>query len=509
MEKKQLSYYIEQLKKADQLISAPGIRDALVEYLTFDSRKVVPGTIFICKGAHFKEEFLQDSIDKGTICYVSEKEYDACDAAAIIVKDIRKTMSILALTYYGRLSDSLKMIGITGTKGKSTITYFTKGIFDKYLADKNGTRIAVCSGITNYDGVVEEESQLTTPENLPLFEHMNNAVQSGIEYMVMEVSSQALKYGRVDGIDYAVACFNNIGEDHISPVEHPDFEDYFSSKLRIFNQTKVACINMDTDHYERIADEASMARTVDGEPVRLIAYSTKDESADIYGYDIKSENGNVSFRARANNIGTYEEFDEEFKLAAFGTINVINALAAISIAISLDIPMKYIKAGLAEALTPGRMQVFRSPDGKHIGLVDYAHNELSYTLLLESITKEFPDKNIVMVFGSSGGKAFNRRKTLGSIAGKYCKHVVLTEDDGAEEDVHSICEEIASYLGPDCDYEIIEDRPSAVRKAVRDADENTIVIAAGKAMETFQKRGGYSVKIESDVEVMTKEYRKK
>lgn len=509
MDKKKISYYVEQLKKESQLISVSGNIDTLVEYLTFDSRKVVPGTIFICKGAHFKEGYLRDSIAKGAVCYVSEQEYEIANVTAIIVKDIRKTMSILALTFYGKLSDRLKMIGITGTKGKSTITYFTKGIFDKYLGDKNGKRIAVCSGIRNYDGITEEESQLTTPENLPLFEHMNNALDSGIDYMVMEVSSQALKYGRVDGVQYAVACFNNIGDDHISAVEHPDFEDYFSSKLRIFNQAKVACINLDSDLYDRIAGAAESARTTDGDPLKIVTYSTNSDSADIYGYDIESENGKVRFRAKGKNLPSYDDFDEEFELAAFGTINVINALAAIGIAVALSVPMEYIQAGLATALTPGRMQVFRSPDGKHIGLVDYAHNKLSYEMLLESITKEFPDKSVVMVFGSSGGKALNRRKDLGSVAGKYCKHVVLTEDDGAEEDVHSICEEIASYLGPNCSYEIIEDRPSAVRKAVRDADENTIVIAAGKAMETFQKRGGYSVKIESDVEVMTTEYRKK
>lgn len=477
------------------LINSSGSTDGVVEYLTFDSRKVVAGTLFICKGAHFKAEYLGDSVKKGAVCYVSETEYNVKGCSAIIVRDIRKAMSVLAISYYGKLSDSLKMIGVTGTKGKSTITYFTKYIFDEWLQATGRNRIAVCSGITNYDGINEAESQLTTPENLPLFEHMNNALGSGIEYMVMEVSSQGLKYGRVDGVDYEVACFNNIGEDHISPVEHPDFEDYFSSKLEIFRHARHACINMDSEHYDRIADVASQVPT--------ITYSVNDETADVYGYNITSCNGQVEFDVRG------KDFDEHIVLAAFGTINVINALAAISIAVTAGVPMNYIKMGLAKAVTPGRMQVFRSRDGKHIGLVDYAHNQLSYEMLLTSIKKEFPDKDIVMVFGSSGGKAFNRRAVLGTEAGKYCKHVILTEDDGAEEDVRAICEEIAQYLGPKCTYEIIEDRPSAVRKAVRDADENTIVIAAGKAMETFQKRGGHSVKIESDVEVMTQEYANK
>ena len=495
MKKNTIQFYIEQLKAEDLLISASGDTDAVVEYLTFDSRKVAAGTLFICKGAHFKAEYLEDSVKKGAVCYVSENEYDVKGCAALIVKDIRKAMSVLALGYYGKLSDRLNMIGVTGTKGKSTITYFTKYIFDEWLENTGKKRIAVCSGITNYDGVTEAESQLTTPENLPLFEHMNNALESGIEYMVMEVSSQGLKYGRVDGVEYEVACFNNIGEDHISPVEHPDFEDYFASKLKIFKQSRHACINMDSDHFDRIAEAASIIPTM--------TYSIDNEKADVYGYNITSQNGQVEFDVRCQGK------TDHIALAAFGTINVINALAAISIATIIGVPMEYIKAGLAKAVTPGRMQVFSSKDGKHIGLVDYAHNKLSYVSLLTSIKKEFPNKDIVMVFGSSGGKAFNRREELGTEAGKYCKHVYLTEDDGAEENVTSICEEIAQYLGPNCTYEIIEDRPAAVRKAVRDADENTIVIAAGKAMETFQKRGDHSIKIESDIEVMTKEYANK
>ena len=506
MEKKQISFYVEQLKTKNQLVSVSGDIDSVIEYLTFDSRKVVPGTIFICKGSHFKADYLRDSVKKGAVCYVSEVEYDVEGTTAIIVRDIRKTMSILALGYYGNLSDKLKMIGVTGTKGKSTITYFTKYIFDEFLLDNGKNGIGVCSGIRNYDGVVDEESQLTTPENLPLFEHMNNAIESGLEYMVMEVSSQGLKYGRVDGITYAVACFHNIGEDHISAVEHPDFEDYFNSKLRIFEQTRIACINMDSDYYERIENAAVSSATKEGGSPEIIKYSIQNPDADIYAYDIKSINGKVSFRVRGIGLKGYDDFDEAFELAAFGTINVINALAAIGIAVSQGIAVQYIQKGLSKALVPGRMQVFRSPDSRHIGLVDYAHNRLSYEMLLKSIKTEFPDKDIVMVFGSSGGKALNRRQALGSTAGNYCKHVVLTEDDAAEEDVRSICEEIASYLGPDCTYEIIPDRPAAVRKAVRDADENTIVIAAGKAMESFQKRGDHSIKIESDVEVMSKEY---
>lgn len=494
-----LDYYVEQLNKEGLLVTALIKRNEEVNHITFDSRNVTSSSLFICKGLHFKESFLDSALLDGATCYVSEQRYDTSSPKSfIIVNDIRKAISLITQCYYGNLSEKLKMVGITGTKGKSTTAYFTKSILDEIEIANRGKRIALCSGIRNYDGVNDEESQLTTPEILHLYEHINNAINSGLNYMVMEVSSQGLKYNRVDGINFEVACFTNIGEDHISPKEHVDFEDYLSSKISIFKQCKKACINLDSKYIERIMLAAS--------DLPVVTYSLTNEKANITADNITSDNGKVSFDVIGRSIKNYKDFNEHIELASFGTVNVINALAAISIAVSLDVPMKYIKKGLSKSLVPGRMQVFRSKDGKKIGLVDYAHNQLSFEMLLSSIKEEFPDREIVMIFGSTGGKAFNRREALGTIAGKYCKHVVLTEDDGADEDVTSICLEIASYLGDNCTYEIIPDRPSAVRKGITYCSENTIVIAAGKAMESFQKRGGGSVKIESDVEVMSREF---
>ena len=498
---KNLKSFINILDENGLLVEVIGTSDVSVTSITFDSRDVKEGTLFICKGVHFKEEYLINSIKDGAVAYVSEKAYSVPGATAIIVKDIRKAMPILAKNFYGDISSNIEMIGITGTKGKTTTAYFVKYILDDYMKSTMGKEVALCSGIRNYDGVINEESQLTTPENLVLFEHMNNAINSGIKYMVMEVSSQALKYNRVDCVKYKVACFNNIGEDHISPNEHADFSDYFSSKLKIFNQAQTACVCLDTEHIDEILDSSSN--------IPKITYSIENENANIFAYNIKSIDGRVSFDVRGKDIEGYSNFDEHVELASFGTINVINALAAISISSILGVPMKFIKSGLSKALTPGRMQVFRSNDWKKIGVVDYAHNKLSYEKLLISIKNEFPNRDIIIAFGSTGGKALNRRKELGSIAGKYCKHVILTEDDSANESVTDICKEIASYLGSDCTYEIIEDRPTAIRKLCGMANESNIIIATGKAMETFQKRDGFFVEIESDCEIFYKEFNNK
>ena len=222
-----------------------------VSGVTYNSREVSDGMLFVVKGAHFKEQYLDDAIKKGAVCYVRE-DPDAANAAScslvseeeavaagrriaqkasascleILVSDIRKAMPVIAETFYGKLSDKLCMVGITGTKGKSTTAYFMRYILDDYMAASGGHRSAICSGIDNYDGVIEEESHLTTPEIMELYQHMSNALDSGISHMTMEVSSQALKYDRVTGITFEAGAFLNIGSDHISAIEHPDFNDY-------------------------------------------------------------------------------------------------------------------------------------------------------------------------------------------------------------------------------------------------------------------------------------------
>ena len=166
----------------------------------------------------------------------------------IIVSDIRKAMILIADLYYNKVWENLTVIGITGTKGKSTTTYFLKYIIDEYMKDIGRPESAVISGIDNYDGIIKEESHLTTPEAMDLYKHFDNAVSSGIKFLSMEVSSQALKYDRVSEIVFDVGCFLNIGEDHISDIEHPDFEDYLAAKMKLFDKCRCACINMEDEY---------------------------------------------------------------------------------------------------------------------------------------------------------------------------------------------------------------------------------------------------------------------
>lgn len=492
-----------------------------VKGVTYNSMEAAEGTLFVVKGAHFREQYLSDAINKGAVCYVREDpdapETAACsivsdeEAAAagkritdkakascvdIWVRDIRKAMPVIAETFYGKLSDDLCMVGVTGTKGKSTTAYFMRYILDDYMAASGGHRSAICSGIDNYDGVIEEESHLTTPEIMELYWHMNNALNSGIRYMTMEVSSQALKYDRVTGVEFAAGAFLNIGSDHISAIEHPDFNDYLEAKLRLFGHCRKACVNLDCEEQERI-------RAASADCSYVITFSQKDDSADIYGYDIRSCEGRVTFMARGRSMEGYGDFDEEFTLGTFGTINVENALAAISLSALLGVPLEYVKSGLAKANSPGRMEVFYSEDGKRIAIVDYAHNKLSYEKFFETIKDEFPDKKMMIVFGCPGGKAFARREELGTIAGQHCTYSIITEEDYGEEDVNKICSEIAGFVeaaGGKC--EIITDRVEAIKKAITLMDDDTILFLPGKGRETREKRGIKYIDTPSDADVV-------
>lgn len=489
-----LSDAISILKERNLLVEAKVIDEDLttiIRYVSFNSKDIEYNSLFICKGSHFDKKYLDDAIKEGAFAYISEVAYDGLlrDVSCILVKDIRKAMAVIGEVYTNYAWKDLNLIGITGTKGKSTTAYFVKYILDDYLKSLKKKPCGIISGIDNYDGIIKEESHLTTPEAIELHKHFANAVSSGLEYLVMEVSSQALKYERVLGVQFEVGCFLNVGEDHISDIEHSSFEDYFASKLSLFKQCDIACVNMDIDYPDRVLKEA-------GNSKKIITFGL-NKSASIYGYDVTSNGKEISFSVRS------DSFDKRFKLSMQGFFNVSNALAAIAISYALNIPLDHVYRGLKKAKVSGRMEIFKEPNKKLHIVVDYAHNKMSFESLFESTKKDFPDSEISIVFGCPGKKAQARRRELGEIAGKYANKAYITEEDAGEEPVLQICEEIAKHVkGNSCECAIIEDREHAIREAIKEAAVGGVILITGKGRETRQKRGMKYVKTRSDVKIV-------
>ncbi len=464
-----------------------GKGEEAVMHISFNSIGIKPGTLFVCKGIHFKEEYLNEALASGAVCYVSEVKYDN-DAPCIIVKDVRKAMAVIAGFYHNDVSSELKIIGITGTKGKSTTTFFVKYILDEYMKGLGKPLPAMLSSIRIYDGVSDEPSRITTPEAFDVYQHLRNAYDAGIRHAIVEVSSQALKYYRVDGLKFSAGCFTNIGEDHISPVEHPDWNDYFNSKLSLFNMSETAVVNIDADNADIILEEAERRSK------NVITFGLK-QCADVFAYDIKTEGEKITFRVLT------DEFDKKFVLNMWGLFNVSNALGAIALCKTLGVPYEAMQAGLAKAQVEGRVQLYTPKNKKLSIIVDYAHNKMSFETLAESTKAAHPDSKISVVFGAPGNKALGRRKDLGEIAGKYCDYSYITEDDPGEERTEDICSEIAKHVAAvGGAYEIVLDRREAIRRAIMETEENGVVLVIGKGAETSQKRGTVYVDTPSDGE---------
>lgn len=497
MNKHSLAEYIDLLKRYSLLTPAGlAAADALdgsvaartVELVSYDSQNVVEGTLFICKGAHFKARYLSMAADRGAFLYVSDRSFDGTDLPYLEVSNLREAIARLAAFYYNDPWNDIRVTGITGTKGKSSTAYYVKAILDEHQRRMNKGETGVVGGIDTYDGVERFESHLTTPEPIELFRHLRHAADSGLDYVTMEVSSQALKYDRTLGLEFTAAVFLNIGYDHISPIEHPDWNDYFHSKLRIFDKCRTAVVNLDSDHTEEILDAAKKAPA-------LLTFSEKDETADVFGYNIRKEQGDTVFCVRT------KDFDKEFRLGMAGLFNVQNALAAIAVAVSYGCSYEEIYTGLVKARVPGRMEIYTNADKTVTCIVDYAHNRLSFEKLFASVRAEYPGRRVVIVFGCPGKKALDRRHDLGQIAGRCSDHVYLTEEDPGEEDAVAIAEEIAlAVKAENCPFSIEPDRGKAIRMAVSDCDRPTVVLITGKGAETREKRGLDYIPVPSDIE---------
>ena len=454
-----------------------------VQYISCDSRDIKNHSVFFCKGNNFKSEYLENAIQRGTICYISEKLYtEYSNTSYFIVTDILKAMAIISAEFYQNPAKDLKLIGITGTKGKTTTTFFLKNILQNFVQDE----IGMLSTIEINTGLRNEESHLTTPESIELHKLFKEIKEAELKYTVVEVSSQSYKRDRLYGVDFEYGIFTNIAEDHISNVEHPTFEDYLNCKIEFLKHCKTVIINKNTDYLDYILSKIK--------DKNIIFYGT-DESADYYIKDVERKGQGFEF----NVINQKEEYSHKFKINMVGRFNIENALAAIVVAKLNNVDDKSIEKALERTHVEGRMEIFEK-DGITI-IVDYAHNGYSFSKLFESIKLDYPNRRIISVGGIVGGKAYNRRKEFGEIVGDNSDYIYLTADNPQFESVTDICNDIAKYIKEKDKFEIIENRKLAIEKAIITAKKGDVIVLLAKGGEKYIQVNNQNIEYEGDMKI--------
>mgnify|MGYP000163710007 CR=1 FL=1 len=471
-----------------------------VSLVSCDSKLVIPNTLFVCKGVKFKEEYLRSAMEQGAFAYVSEREYPAVPLPCIRVTDIRKAMGLLADRAYGHPSGALRITGITGTKGKTTTSHFTQALINAV----SGGKAALFSSVDNcLDGHTYVESDLTTPESMDAFRMMREAADNGMKYLVMEVSSQAYKVDRVYGLTFDVAAFLNISPDHISPIEHPTFEDYLYCKRQIIVNAKSLVLGADSLHADLLREDAEAA----GIGVTTFALHDADNagtSADVVAWP--ADPAHASFH-----IADGDQALGDYHLSIDGDFNYLNAAAAIAIAHAVGVSLDDADAlhAIESVRIAGRMEQFRDPQSNTLAIVDYAHNYASVTALLDFVYERWGEENprITLVTGSAGNKAYDRRKEIVEAAENRIANFIFTAEDTDTEPIIDICMEMQGYItNKDVVSTVISDRLTAITNAIYDArahaDRFNILLIIGKGNERWIKDHRKHVPFDGDDHVV-------
>ena len=448
--------------------SAP-IQDLTFSQLSYDSREVSDSTLFFAKGLNFKREFLADL---AIPFYVSEIDYEV-SIPAIIVNDVKHAMSLIAMAFYDHPQDALKTLAFTGTKGKTTAAYFAKNILDTH----NGDKTAMFSTMeTTLDGETFFKSHLTTPESLDLFRMMREAVSNGMTHLVMEVSSQAYKTSRVYGLTFDVGVFLNISPDHIGPIEHPTFEDYFYCKRQLLANARYAVVNAEMTHFDFVKSELTGETTFYGE-----------------GSEHPISNSEAF---------SFSALDTNFEIQLIGRFNQENAVAASLAAIHLGASLTDAKVGVAKTTVPGRMEVLTQANGAKV-FIDYAHNADSLAKLVDVVVPHQTGR-VTLVMGTTGNKGESRRQGVGELLEQLPDiDVILTADDPNFEDPAEIAREIASFISRD--VRIVIDRETAIQTAMSTtANADDAVIIAGKGVDAYQIVNGVKAPYAGDKKIAEK-----
>ena len=454
-----------------------GSTDVEVSAVENDSRKVKPGSLFICiEGANFDgHQYAAEVADKGAkVLVVSKPVEDAVaekDITVIRVENTRYAMAFISAAWFGHPAEKLKVIGITGTKGKTTTTYLVKSILENA-----GIKCGLVGTIETIIGDTVIPSCNTTPESYILQETFAKMVDAGMEAVVMEVSSQALMLHRTQGFVFDYGIFTNLEPDHIGPNEHASFEDYMACKGLLFKQCRVGIVNGDDVHMEKV---------VEGHTCELETYGMGRENM------LRAENlelVHVPGKLGVDfHVAGLMNFDVEVPTP--GRFSVYNALCAIAICRQFHVDTDTICRALLKAKVKGRIEKVHVSD-KFTLMIDYAHNAMALESLLSTL-REYKPHRLVCLFGCGGNRSRLRRFEMGEVSGKLADLTVITSDNPRFEEPGDIIEDIKTGIGKTTGaYVEICDRREAIAYVISHAEEGDIIVLAGKGHEDYQEIKG-------------------
>ena len=450
-----------------------GTTDREVKSVTNDTKAVQKDDVYICIEGYEQDghRFAWEASERGAAAVVVSKMV-VCpeDVTVIQVADPRCVMAEMSAASFGYPAEKLDIIGVTGTKGKTTTAWMIREILRKA-----GRRPGLIGTIETDTGLRRFPSIHTTPESCDLQRFLKEMIDAGCDTAVMEVSSQALKLQRTSGVFFKYGVFTNLGRDHIGPGEHADMEEYLQCKHLLFLQCETGVGNADDPAWEEVTDRCGC---------RKVTFGMKE------GADYRAIGSKSSVRGgRPGMCFILEGRSGEIFLPLPGQFNVQNALAASAALLDYGIPMETVASAMRELYVPGRMEQIPSPEGCSIFL-DYAHNAMSLSEALGTLRKYAPGR-LVVVFGCGGGRSKERRYEMGETAGRLADHTIITSDNPRWENPEDIIADIVSGIRrTKGDYTVIQDRRQAVHYALKTRHYGDIILIAGKGHETYQEIRG-------------------
>lgn len=454
------------MKGIDYSIIKENDAAADISKIEYDSRNVNTGDVFFCIEGYKTDghEYAMSAVRSGASAVVCQKDIDISENCTVIkVQDTRKALAQAAANFYGHPAQKMKIIGVTGTNGKTTTTFMIKSILEKA-----GYKVGLIGTIANYIGKDKIPSHRTTPESLELHKLFKEMTENNVDYCVMEVSSHSLSLKRVYGIKFSQAIFTNLTQDHLD--FHKTFENYYNAKLTLFKNSENSIINMDDQYGRRVFSDIQQNK---------VTYSLTADS-DVLADNISMHSRGIEFDIH------YKNTKEKISLNLPGKYNIYNALGSAAACLNEGISLKTVSEGLGSLkCVPGRCEIVSSKYNLDYDIIiDFAHTPDGLINILKT-AREFTSGRLICVFGCGGDRDKTKRPIMGKIGTEMSDIAVITSDNPRSEEPGSIIDDILKGVTGH-NYTVVQNRKEAIKKAMSIACKDDVIVIAGKGHEDYQ-----------------------